>query len=137
MRLLVGCLILLLPAPLAAQHAATDTTPAAVVQRFVDGANARDIAAMVATLAEDVVFASLPTAQPFAIGRDSVEAFYARRFTRTPTDFTVTIASRIVDGAYVVDFEKFTRSGKAQGQATWVYLVRGGRIQQAWSMRQP
>jgi hypothetical protein len=63
---------------------------------------------------------------------------YTRVFARTPVGFTVTIASRIADGAFVTDLEHFTNpDGTAAGRATWVYLVRGGLIQRAWSLRVP
>ena len=41
--------------PLLSQAAPVDTTPAAVVQRFVDGANARDLARMMSTVAPEAV----------------------------------------------------------------------------------
>ncbi|HJR15922.1 MAG TPA: hypothetical protein VJ808_03630 [Gemmatimonadales bacterium] len=64
--------------PLLAQAAPLDTTPVAVVQRFVDGANARDLAQMMSTVAPEAVFASLPDGDPLAMGRDSVQALYQR-----------------------------------------------------------
>jgi hypothetical protein len=124
--------------PLRAQRPTNDTIPAAVVQRFVDAANARDLGAMVSTLAEGVVFGALPGAESIATGRDSVRAYYARLFARLPAGFTVRVTSRIADGSFVVDFEQFTDSaGSPNGQATWIYYVGGGQIQHAWSLRQP
>ena len=62
--------------PLASQApAGVDTTPVGVVQRFVDGANARDLALMMSAVAPDAVFAPLPDGAPLAVGRDSVQAF--------------------------------------------------------------
>ena len=43
--------LLACPSPLLSQAAPVDTTPAAVVQRFVDGANARDLALMMSSVA--------------------------------------------------------------------------------------
>ena len=121
-----------------AQGEAPDTTPTAVVQRFVDAANARNLDAMMATMADDVVFVLLPTSQAYATTRDSVRAMYVRVFQRVGPGFKVQIASRIADGPYVVDFEKFTNAtGQLEGQATWIYLVTGGLIRRAWSMRPP
>ena len=123
---------------LRAQTASPDTTPAAVVQRFVDGANTRSLDAMIATLAPDVAFRGLPGDTPLAIGRDSVRAFYARMFTGLPAGFTVHIASRTVDGSFVIDVERFSdAAGWSNRQATWIYQVTGGLIQHAWVLRQP
>src|SRR5918993_2755076 len=58
----------------AQQRPAHDTLPAAVVQRFVDAANAHDLASMAALVAPSVVFGALPAGEPFATGRDSVRA---------------------------------------------------------------
>lgn len=124
--------------PLRAQRLTSDTLPSAVVQRFVDGANARDLEKMIATLAPGVVFHALPGGEAIATSRDSVRAFYASMFSRLPAGFTVHIGSRIADGTFVVDFEQFADSaGAPQGQATWIYQVTGGQIQHAWALRQP
>ena len=71
--------------PLASQApAAVDTTPVGVVQRFVNGANARDLALMMSAVAPDAVFAPLPDGAPLAVGRDSVQAFYRRVLSSLP-----------------------------------------------------
>jgi hypothetical protein len=125
-------------APLHAQSTGQESPPSAVVQRFVDAAIARDLDAMIETLGEEVVFAALPTAQPFATGRDSVRAHYARLFERLPEGFSLRVAARIADGSYVTDFEQFfDGAGKPDGQATWIYYVTEGSIQRAWVLRQP
>jgi hypothetical protein len=124
-------------APLRSQTMSVDTMPAAVVQRFVDAANAADLPGMMATVAPEAIFATLPAGQPLATGRDSVRAMYERRFARRP-GMTVTVESRIADGAFAVDHEHFQApDGKSQGHATWIYQVTGGLIRYAWVLRQP
>lgn len=123
--------------PAAAQTAAhiptsADTMPAAAVQRFVDAANARDLAAMTALLAPDVVFARFPGDAVLAQGRDSVEAFYGRMLPGLSPGFRITVEPRIVEGNLVVDQEHFTGTPGETGSATWAYLVRGGLIHRAW-----
>jgi hypothetical protein len=123
--------------PLLSQAAPVDTTPVAVVQRFVDGANARDLAVMISTVAPEAVFAPLPEGEPLAVGRDSVQAFYRRILPTLPTTFRVTVESRISDGAFVVDREHFTDPGaQRRDHATWIYQVRGGLIRRAWVLRE-
>jgi hypothetical protein len=125
-------------APLPAQQPALDTLPAAVVQRFVDAANAGNVGAMMTTVAPEAAFTSLPSGQPLATGRDSVRAMYQRMFTRQPAGFRVTVESRMTDGPFIVDHEHFQNAGGvSQGHATWIYHVAGGLIRRAWVLRRP
>lgn len=111
--------------------------PAAVVQRFVDAANARQLDSVMATVASEAVFGSLPDNGMTITGRDSVRAYYARVLGRLPAGYIIRVVSRIADGAYVTDLEVFTNAdGTAAGRATWVYYVTGGQIQRAWALRQ-
>jgi hypothetical protein len=124
--------------PLVSQAAPVDTMPVAVVQRFVDGANARDLTLMMSTVAPEAVFAPLPDGEPLAVGRDSVQAFYQRLLSTLPPAFSVTVESRLSDGAFVVDHEHFTDSGaQRRDHATWIYQVSGGLIRRAWFLRAP
>jgi len=123
--------------PLASQAPApADTTPVGVVQRFVDGANARNLALMMSAVAPDAVFAPLPDGTPLAVGRDSVQAFYRRVLATLPATLRVTVETRISDGAFVVDREHFTAPGaERRDHATWIYQVNGGLIRRAWVLR--
>jgi hypothetical protein len=123
--------------PLRSQAAPVDTTPVAVVQRFVDGANARDLALMMSTVAPEAVFAPLPGGEPLAVGRDSVQAFYRRVLSTLPATSRVTVESRMSDGTFVVDREHFTDPGaQRRDHATWIYQVSGGLIRRAWVLRE-
>ena len=119
------------PASISAE-ASADTMPAAVVQRFVDAANARDASAMAALVAPQAVFARFPDGQILAQGHDSVQAFYARLLPALSPGFRITVLPRIVEGNLVVDQEHFAGTTEEQGQATWMYLVQGGFIRRAW-----
>jgi hypothetical protein len=123
--------------PLLSQAAPVDTTPVAVVQRFVDGANARNLGVMMSTVAPEAVFAPLSGGEPLAVGRDSVQAFYRRILSTLPATFRVTVVSRMSDGAFVVDREHFTDPrAQRRDHATWIYQVRGGLIRRAWVLRE-
>lgn len=132
---LVG--LLATASPLLSQATPVDTTPAGVVQRFVDGANARNLALMMSTVALDAVFAPLPEGKPLAVGRDSVEALYRRILSTLSPDFRVTVESRLNDGVFVVDREHFSDPGAQRDHATWIYQVSGGLIRRAWVLRGP
>ena len=134
-----AALIAALASPIRAQQpvpapaeAPSDTMPAAVVQRFVDAANARDAAAMAALVAPQAVFARFPGGQTLTQGRDSIHAFYARLLPPLPPGFRITVEPRIVEGNLVVDQEHFAGMTDGRDQATWMYQVHGGLIQRAW-----
>ena len=114
--------------------AVADTTPAAVVQRFVDAANARDLAALTAVVAPNAVFCRMLDGQVLARSRDSIRAFYAPRLRERSPAYRIAVVSRIVEGPLVIDQEQFSGSLAEQGQATWMYEVRGGLIQRAWAL---
>lgn len=116
-----------------AQHTA-DTMPAAVVQRFVDAANARDAAGMAALVAPAAVFAHFPDGRVLAESRDSIHAFYSRLLPRLSPGFRITVQPRIVERHLVIDQEHFAGTPAEQGQATWMYEVYGGLIQRAWTL---
>lgn len=126
-----------LGSPLSAQRRDTDTLPPAVVQRFVDAANARDIPAMMVTVAPEAVFSVLPSGDVLGVGQDSIRGFYEAIFARLEPGFSIEIARRIHDGVFVVDHEVF-RNAKGQapiGRATWAYWVTGGLIRRAWTLK--
>jgi hypothetical protein len=113
---------------------AADTLPAAVVQRFVDAANARNADAMAVLVAPDVVFARFPDGGVMAQGRESVRALYARMLPPLSPGFRITVEPRIVEGTFVIDKEYFTGTPAEVGEATWMYEVYGGLIRRAWAV---
>ena len=115
-----------------AVNPAPDTLPGAVVQRFVDAANARDVPAMAALVAPGAIFARFPDGQVLAQSRDSIRAFYAGRFARRSSSFRITVERRIVEGHLVIDQERFAGTPDEGGQATWMYDVSHGLIERAW-----
>jgi len=123
--------------PLSAQRHDTDTLAPAVVQRFVDAANARDIPAMMVTVAPEAVFSVLPSGEILGAGQDSIRGFYEAIFARLAPGFSIEIARRIHDGGFVVDHEVFRNAkGRAPiGRATWVYWVTGGLSRRAWTLK--
>ena len=107
--------------------------PEAVVQRFVDAANARDADAMAALVAPDAVFARFPSGQIIAEGRDRIRKHYSG-LRSLPPGFHITVQPRIVEGQIVIDQEHFPGLPGERTQASWMYLVRDGLIQKAWAI---
>ena len=125
--------------PLWAQRRAADTLPTAVVQRFVDAANARDIPGMMATVAPEAVFSVLPSGKILGAGHDGIRAFYTAIFAQLKPGFAVEVAGRTHDRGFVIDHEVFHQEGTPapSGEATWVYWVAGGLIRHAWTLKPP
>jgi uncharacterized protein (TIGR02246 family) len=131
MRIVTGVAVVLLSIA-SSGRAQQEATPEAVVQRFVDAANARNVTAMAALVAPDAVFARFPGGQVIAQGRGTIQEHYSRQLQSLPPDFRVTVQPRIVEGQFVIDQEHFTGMPGERRTATWMYLVRGGLIQRAW-----
>jgi hypothetical protein len=106
--------------------------PEAVVQRFVDAAEARDAVAMAAVVTPDAIFARFPSGEIIVQGRERIQDHYSRQLQSLPRDFRITIKPRIVEGQFVIDQEHFSGITGDRRQATWMYLVRDGFIQRAW-----
>ena len=116
------------PAPPAEAEAEAE----AVVKAQLDAYNAHDLAAFVATYADDVQLFEHP-ATLLASGSAQLRERYAPRF-RDPI-LHAEIAKRIVMGNVVVDHEKVTRTfpeGPGHLEAIAIYEVQGGKIAKAW-----
>ena len=132
-------LLAVLALPVSAQEAApprtpADTLPAAVVQRFVDAANARDATAMSALVAPEAVFQRFPGGEVMAESREAVRALYTKLLPQLASGTRVTVERRIVEGNLVIDHEQFTVMPAERGRATWIYQVRRGLIDRAWRL---
>ena len=77
-----------------------DTTPATVVQRFVDAANARDASAMGALVAPNAVFASFPDGRVLVQTRDSIQAYYSRLLQSLPQGFHIKFSHALSKGRW-------------------------------------
>lgn len=132
-------LVAVIALPVSAQEAAppptpADTLPEAVVQRFVDAANARDATAMSALVAPEAVFQRFPGGEVMAESREAVRALYTKLLPQLASGTRVTVERRIVEGNLVIDHEQFTVMPTEQRRATWIYRVRGALIDRAWRL---
>lgn len=137
-RIAVGtvALALLVPGrPLAAQ-AAADTTVLAVAQRQISAFNARDIDAFMALYADDAVVSEFPANTVVSRGKAAIRERYAGMFASLPRDFPpVVVMSRIVQGSFLVEDERWNAPPGERNQAVWMYEIRGGLIRRAWAVR--
>ena len=111
--------------------------PASVVQRQLDAYNAHDIAALLATYAEDARHFQHP-ATLLATGHAELGARFAARFAEP--DVHATLLHRAVVGDFVVDHERVARTvpeGKGHIELVCTYEVRGGKIVDAWILAGP
>jgi hypothetical protein len=112
-------------------------TPAAVAQRQLDAFNARDIAALMATYADDAQLFEFP-GKPLASGSAELRARFIARFQEP--NLHAELINRIVSGQRVIDHEKVTRTfpeGTGTIELVMIYEVRHGRIAKAWSLPGP
>ena len=111
--------------------------PEAVVQRQLDAFNARDVEALVAVYAPEAELFEHP-ARLMAGGSAELRERFAARF-REP-NLHATLLRRIVSGAFVVDYERVTRTfpeGPGEIELVMIYEVRDGAIARAWTIAGP
>jgi hypothetical protein len=110
----------------------TSLTPVAVVQRQLDAYNARDLAALLATYAEDAQQFEHPS-KLLASGHAQMRERFALRFTEP--NLHAKLLNRIVMGNTVIDHELITRTfpeGPGKIGLVAIYEVQNGKIAKAW-----
>jgi uncharacterized protein (TIGR02246 family) len=121
--------------PLASQSAA-DTLPVRVAERQIETFNRRDLDGFMALYADDAVVAEFPSGTVLWRGKAAIRERYAAMFRTLPRDFPpVRVEPRIVDGAFVIDYEAWDAKPGEPNHAIWMYEVRGGLIRRAWTVR--
>jgi len=110
------------------------STSEAVVQRQLDAYNARDVAALLATYADDARLYEHP-AKLLAEGAAALRERFSARFQEP--NLHAALQRRIVSGAFVIDHEIVTRTfpeGPGTLEVVMIYEVRDGRIANSWSL---
>jgi len=110
----------------------TSLAPVIVVQRQLDAYNARDLAALLATYAEDAEQFAHPN-QLLASGHAQMRERFALRFTEP--NLHAQLLNRIVMGNTVIDHELITRTfpeGPGKIGLVAIYEVQDGKIARAW-----
>lgn len=113
---------------------AVDTLPRQVAEAQIEAFNRRDLDGFMALYADDAVVAEFPSGTILWAGKSAIRERYAAMF-RAGNAPVVAVPSRVVDGAFVVDYEKWDAKPGERDHATWMYEVRGGLIRRGWTVR--
>jgi hypothetical protein len=112
----------------------SSSDPEAVVQRQLDAYNSRDVEGLIATYAEDAQLFEHPDTL-LAAGSSELRARFSQRFTEP--NLHANLLSRIVNGAFVIDHERITRTfpeGYGTLEAVMIYEVHDGKITRSWAI---
>ncbi len=120
----------------AAAQVSSDTLPIAVAKRQIDAFNRRDLDAFMAVWADSAVVAEFPSGKIMWQGKTTIRERFAG-VMKAPGVPTVEVEPRIVNGAFVADNERWPAPPGARNSAVWMYEIRGGLIQRAWTVRLP
>ena len=133
--LALGVLGALLAQPALAQ-AHADTLPVRVAERQIEAANRRDLDGFMALYADDAVVAEFPSGKPLWQRKAAIRERYATMFQSMPPGFPpIRVEPRVVDGAFVLDYEVWDAAPGQRNHAVWMYEIRGGLIRRAWTVR--
>ncbi|MEP6672955.1 MAG: nuclear transport factor 2 family protein [Chthoniobacter sp.] len=116
---------------------AIEMSPEAVVQQQLDGYNAHDVEALLATYAEEARLFEHP-ATLLAAGHAQLRERFALRFQEP--NLHARLCRRIVMGRFVVDHEEVTRTfpeGTGTIELLATYEVLDGKIINAWFLSGP
>jgi hypothetical protein len=109
-------------------------TPESVIQRQLDAFNARDVAALLATYADDAALFEHPD-KLLARGAAALRERFTARFSEP--NLHAALQHRIVMGNFVFDHEIVTRTfpeGPGTLEVVMIYEVQAGRIARSWSV---
>lgn len=112
-----------------------DQSPVALVQRQLNGYNARDIDAFMEPYAEDVQVYTYPGRFEYA-GKVGMRERYAARFQQTP-ELHCEVVERIVLGNTVIDQERVTGLPGGTMRAVAIYTIEKARISRVEFVRAP
>jgi hypothetical protein len=110
------------------------TAPEIIVQRQLDAFNARDVAALLATYADDAGLFEHPD-KLLARGAAALRERFTARFQEP--NLHAALQRRIVMGNFVFDHEIVTRTfpeGPGTLEVVMIYEVQAGRIARSWSL---
>jgi hypothetical protein len=111
--------------------AAAPISAAEVVQRQLDAYNAHDLAAFVATYAEDAELTRVGGVDAPVAGRRAIAELYASRVFNRP-GHRAELLGRLACGNKVVDHERVFGLSDEPFEALAVYEVTGDLIRKVW-----
>jgi hypothetical protein len=112
--------------------ATTSMSPAeSIVQQQLDAYNRHDLAAFVATYADDVELFRAPSVTPALKGKTALGDFYREHRFNLPS-LHAEVVHRIVLGNKVIDHERITGLRAEVVDAVAAYVVQDGLIRSVW-----
>ena len=126
MNALSLCLALVIPG--------SDTLPARVAETQIETFNRRDLEGFMALYADDAVVAEFPSGKILGRGKAAIRQRFAGMF-KADNIPAVRVPTRVVDGAFVVDYEVWDAKPGERNHSTWMYEIRGGLIRRSWTVR--
>jgi len=118
-----------------AARAQAPATPLHVAERQIATFNARDLDGFMALYAEDAVMYEFPSGRVLADGKAAIRARFSQVISGLPADFPpVRVEPRVVDGAFVVDHERWDAPAGQRSSAVWMYEIRDGLIRKSWQV---
>jgi len=124
------------PAGSVAQQAASDTLPLRVAERQIDAFNRGDVDGMMVLFAESATMAEFPSGNLIAKDKATIRERFATMLAR-PERLIITVDPRVASGAFVFELERWKAKPGERDHSIWMYEIRGGLIQRAWTVRMP
>ncbi len=122
-------------APAAARAQTADSVSLRVAERQIDAFNRRDLDAFMTLYADDAVVLEFPSGNVIAAGKAAIRERYAGMLrSRTADAPPVRVEPRVVDGAFVLDYERWDAPPGQRAHAVWMYEIKHGLIQRAWTV---
>jgi len=119
----------------AAPARAQSATPTEVAERQIATFNARDLDGFMALYADDAAIYEFPSGKLLQRGKAAIRTFFAGVMQRLGPDFPpVRVEPRVVNGAFVVDHERWDAPPGERSAAVWMYEIRDGLIRRSWTV---
>ncbi len=115
-------------APAIAGH--RDVSPESVVDAQLAARNRGDLEALLSFYAPDAKIYDGPDQLKWS-GQDDLRRHFASHLSRSP-GLRATVASRMVQGNYVIQQEEFEGGAEGAGRSVVMYEVAGGHIVRVW-----
>jgi len=128
----IAGVVLVGPAAVAAQS--SDTLPIRVAEKQIETFNRKDLDGFMALYADDATVMEFPSSKVLAQGKAAIRQRYEPMFKAATTP-PVRVEPRVVDGAFVLDYERWAAKPGERNHAVWMYDIRGGLIRKAWTVK--
>lgn len=126
--------LLLAPAGAVAQTAGSDTLPRRVAEKQIEAFNRKDVDDMMVLFAETATMTEFPSGRVIAPNKATIRDRFATML-KSPNPPVVRVDPRVVEGPFVFEMETWSAKPGERNSSIWMYEIRGGLIQRAWTVR--